>query len=223
LRAASRLHLELGHERRALPRLRAVLAVTPSDAAMVFRLAQSEFRLAESAQQGDFDVQSTSAEVAREGYLRAAQAYREHVGLRPLDLAGYLGEAAARFRAAGLLGPQEIERIESERQQVEVILNHAVAVAPGSPAPHHGLGWLFEQRDDTGRARAAYEDALRLDQDYLPSILNLARLLDATGEKKSARDSCRRALLLNVNDAERRRLRQYLGQFPPPPGPARSP
>ena len=69
---------------------------------------------------------------------------------------------------------------------------------------------MFDFLEDRERARAAYEAALRLDANHVPSLLNLAAVLYEGGQKEKARDLWRRALNLNITAGEKREIRKLL-------------
>jgi len=213
LRAASRLRFELGQERVARPLLIRLLEATPKDAAAVFRLAHCRVRLAEAVARGDTPSRlKNPKEAARKSYLGAAQTFRDYQALRDRDVDGYLGEVHALFLAAQLLPVASASKSATEIQHALSILDRAEAVDAKAPGTAHSRGAILEHLGRHAEARNAYEAAIARDDKFLPSILNMAQLLDATGDKKTARVYCQRALELGVSSSERRRLQLYLDQ-----------
>jgi Flp pilus assembly protein TadD len=211
LRAASRIRFELGQERASRPLLIRLLQVTPKDAAAVFRLAHCRVRLAEAVARGDTDMPiKDPANAARRDFRVAAQTFRDYQALAPRDVDGFLGEAHAGFAAAQLLPVASAVQAETEIEQVLAILTRAQEVDATAPGPAHTRGVILEHLGRSADARAAYESAIAKDAKFLPSILNMAHLLDANGDKKTARVYCQRALELSVSNGERRRLQKYL-------------
>lgn len=217
---AARLHFELGHERRAVTLLEQVIEQDSTDSEARYRLALCQFRLAEAVSRGDPYLRVGVEQAARAAFLRSAESYRVYVRLKPTDVEGFLGEARARFHA--LVAVKAEAWSDSEIMQILSILSAGAVVNPKSPALAHNRALVYQHlaarpkagttlaADMRSRARSALEAALRLDEDFLPAILNLAHLLDADGDKAAARDLCRRALELNPSPSEAKRLRSYL-------------
>lgn len=208
LRRGSRLHFELGHERRAGELLERVVERDPKDSAAWYRLALCQHRLAEATEGGDTELRTGVDQVVREAFLRAAKSFRAYSRLRGDDVEGFLGEATARFRA--LLAVQPGPGSGPETDEILAVLSTAAQIAPDSPAPMHNKALVHQHRGELPKARAAYEGALERDRDFLPSLLNLANLLAAEREHARARELCERALKLQPSASEARRLRAYL-------------
>ncbi len=208
LRHGSRLHFELGRERRAAVLLDRLVAERPTEAAARYRLALCQESLAAAIERGDTNLDKGVDAAARAAFLRAAESYRIYTRLQPRDVQGFLGEATARFRA--VIAVKNDPNRQAGLAEVQSLLSTAARIDPTDPAPLHNRALVHAQVGDQALARADYEAALRRDKDYLPSILNLAQLLDANGEVDAARDFCRRALTLKPNDDEVKRLRAYL-------------
>jgi Flp pilus assembly protein TadD len=69
---------------------------------------------------------------------------------------------------------------------------------------------VFELLEQEDHARKAYNDALGLDPNHVPSLLNLAALLYETDEKAAAKDLWRRALTLEITAGEKRDIKKLL-------------
>ena len=61
-----------------------------------------------------------------------------------------------------------------------------MAGAPDDPTPPFNLGVLLEQLDRRPEARAAYEQALRIDADFHDACFNLAALCEEMDDRASA-------------------------------------
>ncbi|MEE2888298.1 MAG: tetratricopeptide repeat protein [Planctomycetota bacterium] len=213
LRVGSRLHFELGHERQAGELLERLVERSPEDSDAWYRLALCQLRLAEAIERGDTELRVDVPQVVRDSYLRSAESYRAYIGLRGDDVEGFIGEATARFRA--LVAHQVEATRKAEIAEVLAILSKAARVDSKSAAPLHNQALVHQHLGDQAKARAAYEAALLRDKNFLPSILNLAHILDADGEHAAARALCQRALALKPTDSEARRLRAYLSSKQP--------
>lgn len=212
LRDGSRLHYELGHERQAALILERLVDRVPSDSEARYRLAVCQFRLAEAMASGDTEIRVGVRSIAQAAFLRSADSYVTYTRLQPTDMDGFLGEAMARFRAAVLSSPEPTKQSPAPAAYAEIvaILTSAARVRPESPSPIHNQAVVHQHFGNQDKARSCYEAALELDKHFLPSMLNLAVLLDAAGEKPAARDLCERALKLKPSDSEAKRLRAYL-------------
>ena len=207
LRGASRLHFELGEERAATPLLERVLALDPQDEESLYRLAHCRLDLAEAVDRGDLEASEQSA---RELFRRAAGDFGSYQALASDEILGYLGQARALLRAAELLEPDQPQQALGEFDAVIELLVQAETQEPNSPEPRHARGAVLVRLGRLAEARTLFESALRLDPVHLPTLLDLARVLDTLGEKELAQDLCRRALALPVTPTERRQLERYL-------------
>ena len=81
---------------------------------------------------------------------------------------------------------------------------------PGYPGSFHGEGAVLEFLGRRELARRAYNEALLLDPDHVPSLLNLAALLWEVGEKEQAGNMWRRLLTLDISSQEKRDIKKLL-------------
>ncbi|MCB9870581.1 MAG: hypothetical protein H6837_12045 [Planctomycetes bacterium] len=215
LRAAARMRFELGQERAAVPLLERVLQHLPRDAETHRQLALCRYRLAEATAAGDVDpLPADAAAAARTAFLAAAESFRKYADLAPGSVGGYLGEAAAKFAAARLLPAASAPQMRTECAAVLSILAAGARIGVTSPGPHHSAGVVHEHLDQTREAKQAYEQALRRDRDHVPSVLNLAALLQRTGDRLGALDFYRRALKLELSSDERRKVQRLIEAEP---------
>jgi tetratricopeptide (TPR) repeat protein len=205
LRAASRLRFELGEERRALPLLQRLLDLEEGDVDALYRLAHCQFEIAEAVA-GDEELRGA----ARQEFLRAAGTFREYQARVPSESLGELGEAQCRFRAAQLLAGDVAATALAEFEGVVELLRRGAARAPNSPIPEHNVGAVFVELGRLPEARQAFERALERSPSHVPTLIDLASLLDSLGETESAKDLARRALVFPLRAAERRELVRYI-------------
>lgn len=203
LREAARVHYELGEERAAIPQLERLLTLDPQDHESLYRLAQCRHRLAptEARELTDLNAKLALYTAASEAFGR----YREAV---PGDVDGFMGEAFVRVEAWRLKSGDA-----DELAVARGLFERASELSPDSPEPFFNLGVVGELGQDGEGARSAYEAALRVDPNHLPSLLNLAANLQAAERPGDAVSYCRRALELPVTSEERGRLQAFLAEF----------
>lgn len=63
-----------------------------------------------------------------------------------------------------------------ETQQAETAFQQSIALYPGAPEAHNGLGAVCEKQDRAQAALQSYRQALALQPDYLPALTNLGNL-----------------------------------------------
>ncbi len=206
LRAASRIHYEVGEERAALPLLVRLVALDPADGEALYRLAHCELRLARTALLEQGAAADGEVLASLERAVSAFAAYRQ---VFPADAEGFGGEAYARLLAVRA-GPQPA--VAAELDKLVELLVEASRLAPGSPEPEFNLGVVHELRGDADAARRSYEGALRREPEHLPSLLNLAAVHAAAGRGEAARAYCSRALALSPPAADRRRIEGFLAR-----------
>jgi len=211
LRAAASVRYELGEERAAAPLLSRLLTQAPQDAWALYRLANCRVQLADAHLRGDSELSNKQdrVEVAVEAFHLAAKTFLEYQSVARDDPAGYLGEAHARYRAL-VAGGKDQQGERSTGAAIVALFQRAGKLDPKNPATLHGEGAVFDFLEDRERARVAYEAALRLDANHVPSLLNLAALFYEDGQKEKARDLWRRALNLNITAGEKREIRKLL-------------
>lgn len=198
---------ELGEETAAEPHLRAYVALRPDDAAAQFRLGASLLRLA-SAPRGP-EPEATARRQARE----AAAAFARCFELAPGDEDAGVAVAAAHWRAAELAHAMgDAAGRSAELDHVAERLRALGERFPDSPEPWFRAALLAEARDDRTAARAAYGEALRRAPRHVPTLLNLAAMLDAEGDAAAATTLVRELLALDegapvLTPDERDRLR----------------
>jgi tetratricopeptide (TPR) repeat protein len=96
-----------------------------------------------------------------------------------------------------------------------VLMQQVVGQLPAAPSLNR-LGSLWVSAGDSARARACYEQALRLDSTCVPALYNLSILYAASGESAAARVLASRAFRLRPDLEAVRELDQHLS---PPPAP----
>lgn len=221
---------ELGEERAALPHLQAYVALRPDDATAHFRLGSSLLRIA-AVPQG---IESTRYQVAQRDAEGAAKAFARCAELSPGDEDAALAVATALWRAAELAkahaGVAATDALrtaaaagDQHRQDAEAQLRAVAARFPASAEPWFRLGVMAEARAANDEARAAYAEALRREPRHVPGMLNLAALLDASGDPAAATALLQQVLVVDstrpsLTAKERKQLRSRVdaptGQAP---------
>jgi tetratricopeptide (TPR) repeat protein len=216
LAIAGNCRYELGEERAALPHLQAYFGLHPDDATAAFRIDSCLFRIA-AVPEG-----AKAAEVAQIKAEEAARAFARCSEIAPGDADAALAVGAALVRAAELAGqrrdlPAPERRMQQEQrwQQAEQQFRKVAERFPESAEPMFRLGVLAETRGDTPASHQAYLQALDRDRQHLGSLLNLAALLEASGDAAAAASLIERALAADearpgLSADERRRLQQRL-------------
>jgi tetratricopeptide (TPR) repeat protein len=216
LATAGNCHYELGEERAALPHLQACFGLQPDDATTAFRIGCCLFRIA-AVPEG-----AKATEVAQINAEEAARAFARCAELAPGDADAALAVGAALVRAAELAGqrrdlpaPERRLRQEQRWQQAEQQFRSVAERFPESAEPMFRLGVLAETRGDIPASHQAYLQALSRDRQHLGSLLNLAALLEASGDAAAAASLLERALSADqarpgLSADERRRLQQRL-------------
>lgn len=190
LRLAGVLAYEAAEERRARSYLTRLLAREPDNAVALYRLAHCEATIA---------ARGTDAQARAAGYERAATVFSACRDLVPDDIEAILGEAAARIAAHEQIGksddPVQLRRALALYQQ-------AAALARARPEPSHGEGVVRELLGEPAAAAAAYERALDVQPNFVPSLLNLAALCAEGGDQPAAKALWARARKLEVTPSE---------------------
>lgn len=220
LAIAGNCRYELGEERAALPHLQACFGLQPDDATIAFRIGSCLFRIA-AVPEG-----AKAIEVAQIKAEEAARAFARSAELAPGDADAAMAVGAALVRAAELAGkrrdlaaPERRMQQEQRWHQAEQQFRRVAERFPDSAEPMFRLGVLAETRGDTPASHQAYLQALGRDQKHLGSLLNLAALLEASGDATAAASLLERALAADEASAglsahERRRLQQRLREGP---------
>jgi tetratricopeptide (TPR) repeat protein len=220
LAVAGNCRYELGEERAALPHLQAYFGLQPDDAATAFRIGSCLFRIA-AAPEG-----AKAMEVAQINAEGAARAFARCAELAPGDADAALAVGAALVRAAELAGqrrdlgaPERRRQQEQRWQQAEEQFRRVAEQFPENAEPVFRLGVVAETRGDIPASHQAYLQALDRDRRHLGSLLNLAALLEASGDAAAAVPLLERALAADearagLSAAERRRLQQRLRDGP---------
>jgi tetratricopeptide (TPR) repeat protein len=201
---------ELGEERAALPHLQEYVDLRPDDATAHFRLGSSLLRIAAVPQgsEGSSNAQ-TLAEQAAKAFERCAE-------LAPGDEDAAVAVATAHWRASELAKDRhDDEAATRHRDAAEAHLRAVATRFPDSPEPWFRLGVIAESRSEPAAARTAYAAALQRSPRHVPTLLNLAALLDDNRETEAATALLRHVLDLDtvhpsLTPAERRRVRSRL-------------
>ena len=220
LAIAGNCRYELGEERAALPHLQACFALRPDDAATAFRIGACLFRIA-AVPEG-----ANAVEVAQLKAEEAARAFARCAELAPGDAGAALAVGAGLVRAAELAGQRRdlpaLERRTQQEQRWQQAEQQFRTVAERFPAmaePLFRLGVLAETRGDSAASHQAYLQALDRDRQHLGSLLNLATVLEASGDATAAAVLLERALAADearpgLSADERRRLENRLRDGP---------
>jgi len=216
LAIAGNCRYELGEERAALPHLQACFGLQPDDATTAFRIGSCLFRIA-AVPEG-----AKAVEVAQIKAEEAARAFARCAELAPGDADAALAVGAALVRAAelaaqrkDLAAPERRTQQEQRWQQAEQQFRRVAERFPESAEPMFRLGVLAETRGDIPASHQAYLQALVRDHQHLGSLLNLAALLEASGDAAAAASLLERALAADAARAglsagERRLVQQRL-------------
>lgn len=218
---AGKYRYELGEERMALPSLQAYVAMRPDDIAARFRLGFTLLRLAQAQQE---DGSATLSKVRWQAEA-AAEAFGRCAEMAPGDEDVALAISVARLRAAELCEQMAKTKEGDRATNAQAAAEHRDAATrsllavverfPDNAEPHFRLGVLAEQRGESAAAIADYERALARESGHLGSLLNLASLVAASGDRQRARTLLQRAVAEDVRgrrltDDERKRIQAWL-------------
>ena len=211
LRTAAGIRYELREERAASVLLTRFLAEVPGDGQALYRLGQCRLQLAEAHLRGDSELppDQKPAAAAVATFRSAAQAFARYQKTKPEDADGYVCEAHARYRALVAGGKKQPAR-QSTAMEIVELFRKARRLAPKNPASLHGEGVVFQHLEQPETASRLYNEALLIDADYAPSLLNLAALLHGAGAEDQARSLWRRALDLDITTQEKRQIKKLL-------------
>lgn len=98
------------------------------------------------------------------------------VDVNPRDARAWLWMGANRL-SAGVL------------EEARVLLNRALSLQAGDPRIHRYLGEVFKRGRDLERARASFEEAVRIAPDYVEALIELGVLYEEEGRDAEARES----------------------------------
>ncbi len=167
---------ELGEDRRALVHLRELASRRPSDSLAHYRLGTCLLRIASN---GD------DAAAASRAFARCAELEPESQDTRAAVVAA-LVRAAELYESDG----------EAEKARAQLVAAASAATLikerfPNSAAAAFQLAAVCELQGELKQAVEAYEGALQLDAEHLPSLLNL--LSCATRQRDAYAEICRSA------------------------------
>ena len=134
------------------------------------------------------------------GDEEALEHYMEALRLRPDD-------PGTRFGLAALLA-----RLPGREREAEEQYRASLALEPDSPEAHSNLGILLARSPGREReALAEFAEAARINPRYVGAYLNAAILEVNLGKPGEARESCRRALAVDPQNALALRILEGLG------------
>lgn len=212
LGTAGTYRYELGEERAALPHLQIYVGMRPDDATAHFRLGVCLLGIANTPQ---VPVAYAVAQAKAEDAVRAfARCYE----LAPGDEDAALAVAAALLRAAELADsgkPKRIARRDELRQQASDHLRELAAKFAANPEVHFRLALVATLQGEVDLARASYVAALERDEHHVGSLLNLAAMHAAGGDRDQAVKLFTRLLAAptaqtKLTRDERRRIERWL-------------
>src|SRR5437763_338282 len=97
--------------------------------------------------------------------------------------------------------------------RAETVLSQAVKSGAERYADaHHMLGVIYHTWGQFSKARAAFEEALRINPNYIPAYLHLGLLLHRSGDEEGARKALKEVL---KRDPEHERAAMYLRMLEP--------
>ncbi|NGX42049.1 MAG: TPR repeat-containing protein YrrB [Chlamydiae bacterium] len=70
------------------------------------------------------------------------------------------------------------------------------------PEAHLNLGIMYQNLGQNSQAESSYQNAIRLDKDYLPARFNLANLYNAEGKNKEAKQTLRDIIAIEPDNGE---------------------
>ncbi len=221
LGAAATYRYELGEERAALPHLRAYVALRPEDAGAHFRLGASLLVIARTPQGVPPPYRRAQAEA-----LESARAFARCLELSPEDEEAALSVATATLRAAALArldrASDRAARAAEAAGLEQRALDHLRAAADrfgDSAEARFRAGVVAAQLGQPDLAQASYRAALERDGGHVGSLLNLASMESARGERAAAQARLERALAEDarsprLSGEERRRIAAWLAGAP---------
>lgn len=197
LRRLARLRYDAGDERAASAVLVRLLALEPGDAEASYRLAQCRLTVAGTQPREEDQIA---------GFTAAAAAFAAYQRLAPADADGYLGEAHARLQRAALRAGTGREEYEAVRRLYRL----AAELRPGAAEAWFGAGLAAERLGQMDDAHAAWREALQRDPMHVGAILALAGSLQEAGRRDAALPLWQRALGMDLDGGERRRIQALL-------------
>lgn len=195
LELGGRINFDLGNERAAVPLLTQRLELVPGDAESTWRLAWCQARLCAAAD--DAAERSVRANAA-------AAAFQRYVQLVPGDVEGLLGEAWTRMQAL----PREAH--PGDLEPILALYDSAARLRPESAAARFGRALALQRAGRLPEMRDALRETLSLDPHHAGAVLELAADAATDGRAEEARTWYRRALELDLDPRERRRVSTWL-------------
>jgi len=130
--------------------------------------------------------------------LDAVDVYRRAAARWPAD-AMLLHDLAVAAREAAQKGGKERGALDAEASRAE---RAALALLPGSPLVHNGLGLLAVDANDLAAAAREFERAAALDPDNATYWVNLGNALRSGGDRGGADRAYHRALSLDARNPD---------------------
>jgi tetratricopeptide (TPR) repeat protein len=97
-------------------------------------------------------------------------------------------------KKAGKLMTKALEAIKQKQPDQAIdLLNQVVAIEPENPMVRHNLGVLYHEKGMTDEAVTSFEEALRLQPDYLRAQLALRQTLYEAGKNASGQQNFEKA------------------------------
>jgi tetratricopeptide (TPR) repeat protein len=200
-----------------LPHLQEYVSLRPDDAIAHFRLGSCLLRIAAVPRAVPAKLEPVELLSAQRNAESAAVAFARCAELSPGDEDASLSVATAHWRAAELAKERHDEKEHAAHVEAAQARLRATAERfPASPEPWFRLGVIAEAGGADDDARVAYQRALELDREHVPTMLDLAALLDRRGEAQAATTMLRQVIALDeakpcLTPRERKRVRERAG------------
>jgi tetratricopeptide (TPR) repeat protein len=163
----------------------------------------------------------------------AAAKWRETVRLKPdyamghyalgvaLGAKGETEEAIKEYREAIRLEPDEASTHyalgvalgkKGETDEAIKEFREAIRLEPDAAIAHYALGLELGLKGETGEALKEFRETIQLKPDYGSALVHLAMRLDAIGERKEAREYWERALKVEKDPKEVKKIKKRLAE-----------